>query len=453
MTRLAELPIRARITAAFATVMVALLAGIGASLYWAMGTALLDEIDSGLRFRAASMTSLPQRDVVESPQPALEEPRESFDQLVAPTGALLRTTPGLGQTSLLTSAELAGVRGPRFFERQVHGVVGRARLLAVPLTGSERGQVLIVGTTMADRTDALRQLSIVLAVGGAVAVGVASLAGWAVAGLALRPVERMRGQASAITASGLDRRLELPRAHDELHRLAQTLNVMLQRLDDAATGERRFLEQASHELRTPLAALQAELELARSPGRTAAELSAAVDSAAEETDRLVRLANDLLILARTHGGALPIRREVTDLGALVTSAVALFEPRAGIRGQRIELAVAPGSVRVDPVRVRQVLDNLLDNALRHAPDGGSIHVNATIHGDDLRISVEDSGPGFQHPGVGTATAQLREDPDGGHAGLGLRIVESVAAGHGGGVDYTNAPGAVVVVTLADVQPG
>jgi signal transduction histidine kinase len=71
----------------------------------------------------------------------------------------------------------------------------------------------------------------------------------------------------------------------------------------------------------------------------------------------------------------------------------------------------------------------------------------------LRICVEDSGPGFRHPGVGTATAQLREDPDGGHAGLGLRIVESVAAGHGGGVDYTNAPGAVVVVTLADVQPG
>lgn len=440
MTWLARLPIRARITAAFAVVMAVLLFGLGLALYLAMSAALLDEIDTGLRFRAAALAPVPPRAVVEAPNPALEEPLESFDQLLRPDGTVLRSTPGLPQTSLLPAATVQGLRGPTFFQQHVAGVEAEARLLAVPLTNSGSGRVLVVGTTMADRSDALRQLLLVIAVGGPIAVGLASFAGWLVAGWAMRPVERIRQEALAITASGLDRRLELPRSQDELHRLTVTLNGMLQRLDEALTSERRFLQQASHELRTPLTALKAELDLARSAPRSPAELSAALASAAEETQRLARLADDLLALARAHDGRLPVRREDVSVAELTHAAADLFESHARQHGKWIEVDVPAGRVKVDPMRFRQALDNLLDNALRHTTAGTAVHIDAEIRGDTLLLKVSDSGPGF---------AQLN---DAGRDGLGLRIADAVAVSHGGSLELANSStgGAVVTMSFAGV---
>jgi signal transduction histidine kinase len=440
MTWLARLPIRARITAAFAVVMVALLFGIALTLYLAIGAALADEIDTGLRFRADALAPLDQRTVVETRIPALEEPREAFDQLLAADGTVLRTTAGLPTAPLLSPADLAGLDRPRFYTRHVAGVEDDARLLALPLSGPDAGRILIVGATEADRTDALAQLLVVLAVGGPIAVGVASYAGWRVAGWTMRPVARIQQEASAITASGLDRRLELPPSRDELYRLTETLNDMLARLDDALTSERRFLQQASHELRTPLAALKAELDLARSAPRSRAELAAAIASAAEETDRLARLADDLLALARAHDGRLPVRRDDVDLRDLVKASVDLFAARVREQDQRIDVDVPDATVFLDPMRVRQALDNVLDNAVRHTAAGVTVQVAGELRGPDLVLTVSDSGPGF---------ASL---DSGGDGGLGLRIATAVAASHGGGLDRSNAAtgGAVVTMTFAGV---
>ncbi|MBV9485976.1 MAG: HAMP domain-containing protein, partial [Frankiaceae bacterium] len=360
--------------------------------------------------------------------------------LLGADGTVLRATPGLPAAPLLTVAEVRDLDAPRFFTKAVPGVQGQARLLAVPLHHTDSGKVLIVGETAVDRRDALDQLLVVLAVGGPIAVGVASYAGWRVAGWAMRPVARIQHEASAITASGLDRRIELPPAQDELYRLTETLNDMLARLDDALSSERRFLQQASHELRTPLAALKAELDLARSAPRSAAELTAAVASAAEETDRLARLADDLLALARAHDGRLPVRREMVDLRELVHASVDLFAARAGERDQRIEADVPPTLAFLDPMRVRQALDNVLDNALRHTRAGVTVQLSGEVHGPDLVLTVTDSGPGFD---------QL---VDGHQGGLGLRIAEAVAVSHGGRLDRSNAAagGAVVRMTFAGV---
>jgi two-component system, OmpR family, sensor kinase len=448
MTKLAEVPIRLRITAAFATVMLVLLAGVAVVAYLNMRAALLDEIDTGLRFRASSMLSVPESDFVERRSPGLDvQHDETFDQLLWRDGKVLRETPGLSSGPLLTARQLAGLRAPQFYQRPVHGVEDDARLLAVPLTGADRGKTLLVGATTADRTDALRQLSIGLIGGGVVSIGLASLAGWFVAGLTLRPVERMRRQASAITASDLDRRLEVPSSRDELQRLAATLNDMLARLDQAVSAEDRFLERASHELRTPLAALQAELELAGSRPRSPAELSSALASAAEETDRIVRLANDLLSRARSRRGVLPVRRENTDLQAFLSTAIERFRSRALTRSQQISVAATSRSVWIDPVRVRQALDNLIDNALRHTPDGGTVEVTGQADDHDTRITVRDNGPGFS-PIALTQTA----GSDG--PGLGLQIVKTVAAGHDGAIELFNHPagGAVVTMRLPNVPP-
>jgi len=451
MIVLRRLPIRMRVTAAFTAAMTLLLLGIGLSVYWSMSGALLDELDSGLRYRAAATASSSPRAAVETPDPRLEERAEAFDQLLTSGGRILRSSAGLPRAPLLSPRELAAVHAPTFLVRHVTGVQDTARLLAVPISDGKRREVLVVGTSMADRADALTRLVLVFAVGGPVAVLVASLIGWWVAGLGFRPVERMRRQAAAITASGLDHRLDLPDADDELHRLGATLNQMLDRLEDAARHDRRFLERASHELRTPLTALKAELDVAASGPRDVAALSAAISSATEEANRLVRLANDLLALARTHAGRMPVSRASHNVRWLLESAAAASRARAEAHRITLEVDAPDAPAFLDAMRVRQVLDNLIDNALRHTSPGGTITLAARTARSSADICVRDTGSGF------AALDRLQRDlgRDGDTVpgdGLGLRIAGTVAASHGGRLLLANRQphGAVVTLQLASI---
>jgi signal transduction histidine kinase len=427
-----QLPIRARITAAFAVVMTGLLIAVAAAAYVAMGGALQDEIDSGLRFRAESALHIPSHAELGRPDPRLQEPTEAFDQVLTRDGRVLRATAGF-TAPLLSPDELAVVHGPTFSSRDVRNVADGARLLAIP-TGRD---VLVVGVSMSDRTDALHELVLVLAAGGSVAVLVACLAGWIVAGWALRPVERIRAQASAITVSGLDRRLPVPRTRDELYSLAHTLNDMLDRLTLSMQRERDFLERAGHELRTPLSALRAEVDLALRRRRSADELTAALRSVGQETDRLARLADDLLVLARADGGRLPLHREPVLLRELLESSAALFSARAAELGVTLTVDAPDTEHRLDPMRIRQALVNLVDNALRHTPRGGTVTLRAREEASGCRIEVLDTGSGFN-------PAAAREG-----TGLGLRIVDAIARGHGGELHVERAPsgGAVVALVL------
>ena len=432
-----HIPIRARITAAFAVVMLILLVAIGVLAYHSTSSALLDEIDSGLRFRASALAPSSIEGRTQSPDLRLQEPREAFQQ-VLDAGRVVHATSGFA-APLLTRHQLAGLSAPHFLERHVAGVEGPARLLAVPL-GAAR--VLVVGTSMADRTDALRNLARVLLIGGPLAIAVACLAAWMVAGWALLPMDRMREEASAITLSGLDRRMPVPRTRDELQRLALTLNGMLDRLATSMTTERAFLERASHELRTPLAALRAEVDLALGRRRSAEELAAALRSVSDETDRLARLAEDLLVLARANEGRLPLRKERLPVRSTLESAAGLFAARA--RALEVDIVVsapADADVVADPLRLRQALVNVLDNALRHTPPGGTVRVTGVLTGTDVRITVADTGPGFGDlaPAAG---------------GLGLRIVRAVVASHDGSVQLSNgADGGACVELLLPVPDG
>jgi signal transduction histidine kinase len=236
----------------------------------------------------------------------------------------------------------------------------------------------------------------------------------------------MRRQAAAITVSGLDHRLDLPAAHDELHRLGATLNQMLDRLEAAARHDRQFLERASHELRTPLTALKAELDVAASGPGDAATLSAAV-------------------------GRMPVSRAPHDIGWLLESASAASRVRAEAHLITLDVDAPSVLAYLDAMRVRQVLDNLIDNALRYTPPGGTITLAAHLTRDSLEISVRDTGCGFTAPG------QLQRDL--GHdgdiwpgRGLGLRIAETVAASHGGQLLVANREpnGAVVTLSFSSV---
>ena len=240
---------------------------------------------------------------------------------------MLETTPK-GLPPLVSGAELRAVlAGEQSLRtRAIPGIDGEWRVIAV--RAPSRSAAVVVAASLESRDEALDRLLREFLLGGPLALGVATLAGYLLAAGALRPVEAMRRRAASIGAATPGARLPEPRSRDELSRLAETLNEMLARLESAVEHERRFVDDASHELRTPLALLQAELELALRHPRSKQELERALHSAAEEADRLGRLAEDLLLVARYDQGLLPLRREPVDADSLLERVALRFDPLA-----------------------------------------------------------------------------------------------------------------------------
>jgi signal transduction histidine kinase len=426
-----RLPIRLRVTLAFAVVMAVVLGATGLFLYLRMAAELDATINHGLRSRVADLTAL----VRQSDSGLAESPLREDDvaQILAASGAILDSPRAL-RKPLLTGPE-AG----RAARAAMHVARDDTRLLAAPVRAQDGAPaVIVVGASLEARREALDSLAALLLAGGPVALLLASLAGYGIAAAALRPVEAMRRRAGEIQAAEPGQRLPVPRARDEVSRLGETLNAMLARLEAALARERTFVADASHELRTPLAILKGELELARRRRRTREELEVAVRSAEDETDRLAQLAEGLLVIARSDQGELPLRRARVEAAEALTRVRDRFAVAASQRG--IELRVdVPDGLRLDAdgLRVEQVLGNLVDNALRHG--AGPV----VLAGREGELWVRDHGPGFGDGFLGSAFERFsRGDPAraGRGAGLGLAIVAAIARAHGGTATASNLPG-------------
>jgi signal transduction histidine kinase len=266
----------------------------------------------------------------------------------------------------------------------------------------------------------------------------------------------MRRRAAAITARTPERRLPVPAAKDDMSRLALTLNDMLARLAAALEHERRFVDDASHELRTPLALLRAEVEIALRQPRSQAELEQALRSVAEETERLSQLAEDLLLIARSDNGELPIRRELVSAEELMTRVAKRFALRALEHDSSVSVKAAPGTMLdADDVRVEQALGNLVENAFMHG--SGDVLLAARIEGDGVELSVSDEGAGFPPDFAEQAFDRFSRADEArslGGSGLGLAIVDLITRAHGGRAEVRNREGggAVVSVWLPTVAP-
>ncbi len=275
-----------------------------------------------------------------------------------------------------------------------------------------------------------------------VALLVSSVIGYLVAGAALRPVEAMRRQAAAITADTPERRLPLPAARDEVYRLGETLNEMLARLDAGLERERRFVADASHELRTPLAILKTELEVALRQPRSAEQLESSIRSAAEETDRLVRLAEDLLLVARSDRSALRLVPTTVSTDELLGAVAARFESRAASAGRAVDVERAAGlDLDVDRSHVERALGNLVENALRYGV--GPVRLRASSMDGVVELHVSDEGAGFEPEFLPVAFERFTradEARGSGGTGLGLAIVDAVARAHGGTATAENLEG-------------
>jgi len=458
MTHWTRFPLRLRLALLFAAGTALLLVGVGMFVYVRAGRDLLATVDAGLDSRA-EVVSTDVRDhgsAFVNVGANLIERDEAFVQLLSSSGELERSSAIVRAAPMLPPAVIASITKPTFFDQRIGGIDNVTRILAVPIAASQGSRsVLLVGSSLQDRRDEMLGLAYALAIGGGAALLIMSLAGWVLASAALRPVERLRRDAASISTEDLEQRLTLPAADDEIAHLARTLNSMLDRLAGSFARERRLLDNASHELRTPLAILKAELDLATSRDRPSDELLAALHSAQEETTHLVRLSEDLLIVSRAQAGDLPLQRREVPVDEVLRSAVDHGRPRAMEAGLELVVQAAPTIASIDPVRIRQAVDDLLDNAIRHTPSGGIIRVCGSRTGGELRIAVKDSGPGFSPSFLPAALEPFSRGSDqakSGRTGLGLAIVRAIAEAHGGRVEAVNAETGAVVTMFLPVTP-
>lgn len=438
--------------------MAVVLGAVGVFVYLRFSSELDATINAGLRSRASDVVAL-----VKEADSGLREGRqglvgrgESFAEVLNSAGAVEDSSVAVGGQVLLAPEELRrALRGPVFLDSgPLPGLEDESRLLAVPVAARGQEQVVVVGTSTEARDESLTDLLQLLLLGGPVALLLASVAAYGVAAGALKPVEEMRSQAAEISAAEPDKRLSVPPSRDEIARLGTTLNEMLERLGEALEHERAFVADASHELRTPLAILRTELELALAEGRSPQELRDAIASAAEETDRLTQLSEDLLTIAQTERGELPLKLSKVELREMLEGVNRRFSRRALEAGRAIDVIGEPTEIAADRLRLDQAVGSMVDNALRYGSGRITLGVRGTEQ--EAEIHVVDQGEGFPEKFLGRAFERFSRASssrrDGG-SGLGLAIVRTVAHAHGGEAHAANVEGGADIWLTLPLRPG
>jgi signal transduction histidine kinase len=451
---LRRLPISLRLGATFAVLFLVVLATLSAVAYWGLGRSLRSEIDRSLVTAVNTLGDRPGlTDIDDRLLGGVESPE--FDTQVMTADGQVRSASDddMSREPLLKPEQVATVlRDGALFtdvlddDREAH------RALAVPLD-REGTEILLAVAELESVEDAQAQLMRLALFLSPAAGLLAGAAGWFVAREGLRPIARMTADAERISARDPFPRLAVPPSRDEVAQLGSTLNQLLDRIEEGRRREREFTADASHELRTPLAVLRAELELARAAA-TEDRFVEALDSALEESDRLGQLIGDLLLLARTDE-----RQIAADALVDVADVVDPLLPGLRVLAQKRGITLrkkgdGDAVVRADARALGRAVANLLDNAIRHAPEGGTVTLEIVQRHDGTAVTVTDDGPGVPPEERDRMTQRFtqldRTAVTTGGAGLGLAIVASVTAAHGGRLaiaDAETGQGLAVTITL------
>lgn len=447
--RLAHPSLRLKVTLGFAAGMGVLLLALGTFIYNGFKSSLNASLNAGLQARTADVHAFVEQaneglGGVGRPR-ALSGPPAGFVQVLAPGPKIIQQTAGIPHAPLLDAAQRARAkRAQIWLTGTPDAAIGRVRMLVTPVRAQGGSMLIVAGVSLHDRQAALSRLLAVMLLGGPIALLLASLLGYGVAALSLRGVEAMRARAALLSLGQPGGRLPVPKAADELRRLALTLNEMLQRNEATFARERRFVADASHELRSPLTVLKTEIEVALAGNGTPDELRAALLSADAEVDRVSQLAYDLLTLAQADDGRLTVERAGVPITDLFERLCKRFERRAGALRRTIRTEAPPGlTVLADPLRIEQALANLIENALRHGQGEIVIHAASSAGGGLLELHVADEGPGLPEGYLEVAFERFSR-PDEARtqegSGLGLSIVRSIARAHGGEAHVANRAG-------------
>jgi heavy metal sensor kinase len=453
------LSVHTRLTLWYAGALLTVLVVISGLSYSLLAWSLAQDVDRSLLTLAGIVRDAPRGDAFDEAEWWLRDlldPEHQLFQLIGPDGRLRMRSWRLRDDVLPLSAEgrrVVAEGRPAFETVTLHGQ--HVRTVALPVRREGRLiEVIQVGVPLAPTERTLHRWIEALLVLVPLGVGLAAAGGRVMARAALRPVDEMARAARRIDAEALARRITVRGTGDELDRLAETLNGMLARLENTFGNMRRFSADAAHELRTPLTALKGTLEVALRAERSGAEYRAALASALEEVEHLVRLAEDLLLLSRSSAGPESPRARV-ELEGLVLDVADVGARLAKDRGVSVRVgSVAALAVLGDAGSLRRALLNLVENGVKYTPSGGRVEISVAETGGNAVIAVEDTGPGIDprdaarifEAFVRLDTARDRES---GGSGLGLAIARSIVVAHRGtlAVERTGPGGSRFTIRL------
>lgn len=441
--------VRWRMTIWYGGVLATMLLVFGVAIYFVMRQHLLDRIDTGLREELSDVLSEVTRANDRDEMLVWLDRRfarhEGFDfQITGADGERVFANLRMNERRLPIPQSATAGDAPTFssiFESSE----SRYRIVTQQVDGPGAPLIVQVARSLQDFDHETSQLLATLLVAGPLTLLCAIGGGYFLARRALSPVDRMAAAATEIDARRLGRRLAVVNSDDEIGHLASTLNHMLDRLENSFQEMHRFTADASHELRTPISVIRSEAELALGKPLTESERQDLLGSILEECERLSWVTDQLLTLCREDAGITSMTREQVDLVQLVSGVVETMRPLAEGKNQKLTARTdGPAILEGDPVRLRHVVYNLLDNAIKYTPSGGEVSTTVTTVGQEIQLCVEDNGIGIPHEHVPHVFERFyRVDKSrsraAGGTGLGLSIVQSIVAAHGGGVEVSSVP--------------
>jgi heavy metal sensor kinase len=423
----------------------------GAYIYWGFHAYLVHSLDQTLDRRAQQIAStilaeLPARGptyvATEIQARYAPELNERVMRITDANGQVVYASKNSGG---LTAA--APVAGDRAGYREETTDDSRLRVVTLPYALSDgRRYTVEVGAPEASIHSALRGLMAMLALGFLVLIGLAAAAGYSLLGRTLRPVDEIVRAAEGITYKNLSERLPVPRTGDEFERISEALNRMIGRLDEAFRIATRFSGDASHELRTPITVIRGELEGLLKGELLTGETRQRVGEMLVEMERLTHIVEGLLLVSRLESGEARSTRQVLDLGALAGVVADQMAPLAEDRAVSFRRDLEEGIwVEGDEVRLKQVVVNLLDNAIKYTPSGGRVTLSLRGQVDHARLDVTDTGIGIgpaAQPHIFERFYRAEEVRAGQieGTGLGLAIVHSIVEAHQGSISVTSTKG-------------
>lgn len=451
------MPLRVRLTLWYGTAMALFLTIFAVVLYTVMARSLKDQVDQSLEETATvAVRSLEQRGfltLLDEEELLTQFPElariDKFFQIFSPTGKITIRSPNIQRHDVplsRTALEVA-FTGKTTFESAKYPGEPPLRLVSVPIL--YRGSLVYivqVGTSLESVEASLHRLLIMLLVTMPVALAVSLAGGWFLAGRALKPVDTITLAAQRIAAGDLTQRLTVPSSSDEIGRLAATFNDMIARLEASFRQIRQFSSDASHELRTPLTVMKGETELALRRPRPTEDYKIVLESNLEEIDRMSRIVEELLFLSRADLGEVKMECVPVRLEALVED----IQRQACLLGQEHHVEVVLGTVRPatvlgDELRLRELLLNLVDNAVKYSKPGGKVEINLLTEAGEARLAVIDQGIGIAPEAQKLIFDRFyRTDEARAHTkkgtGLGLSICAWIAEAHQGRIEVRSAPG-------------
>jgi two-component system OmpR family sensor kinase len=451
------MPLRVRLTLWYGTALAVILMTFAVMLYAEMDRGLKDQVDRSLEEAAGvairSLESSRFGPFLQFEDLSAKFPElavlDKFFQIFSPAGEITIQSPHIRSRDIPLSrtALAAALAGKTTFESVRFPGDPPLRLVSVPVTQvGELVSIVRVGTSLQSVEETLHRLLIILLVTVPVALMAALAGGWFLARRAFRPVESITLAAQRIAAGDLTQRLTVPPSSDEVGRLAVTFNEMIARLEGSFRQVRQFTTDASHELRTPLTVMKGETELALRRPRSAEDYRSVLESSLEEIDRMTRIVDELLFLSRADLGEVRMESIPIRLDTLVED----IHRQATLLGQEQDVqvtlgTVAPATVWGDELRLRELLLNLVDNAIKYSQPGGKVEISLVTEGNTARLSVLDHGIGIPPEAQRRIFARFyRTDAARAHTkkgtGLGLSICKWIAEAHHGRIEVQSTEG-------------